>query len=43
MLDRLATAFAAALVVVDDAGHLPHVERPEAFARLVGNFLGEGR
>ena len=32
----------ARLVVVDGAGHTPHLERPDAFRRLVIDFLQEG-
>jgi 2-succinyl-6-hydroxy-2,4-cyclohexadiene-1-carboxylate synthase len=32
----------ARLVVVDGAGHTPHLERPDAFRRLVIEFLQEG-
>ncbi|MCJ1317441.1 hypothetical protein MMC15_002766 [Xylographa vitiligo] len=32
----------AALKVVPGAGHLPMVEEPEEFARVVGDFLAEG-
>ena len=32
---------AARLAVVDGAGHTPHDERPEAFRRLVLDFLEE--
>ena len=29
----------ARIVVLDGAGHSPHVERPDATARLIENFL----
>ncbi len=33
----------ARLALVDGAGHTPHLERPEAFRRIVTDFLMEGR
>lgn len=42
LADRLAI-LRARLVTVADAGHHPHVERPEAFAETVITFLGEAR
>lgn len=32
----------ARLEVIDGGGHLPHIERPEQFTRLVTDFLGQG-
>ena len=32
----------ARLVVIEQAGHLPHLERPAEAARIVGDFLAEG-
>jgi pimeloyl-ACP methyl ester carboxylesterase len=31
----------ARVEIVDQAGHAPHLERPEAVARLVRDFLGD--
>jgi pimeloyl-ACP methyl ester carboxylesterase len=31
----------ARIVTIDGAGHSPHVERPQATARLIGNFLAQ--
>jgi pimeloyl-ACP methyl ester carboxylesterase len=41
---RQAAAFSAAItgartLVIPDAGHLPHVEQPQAFAAGVGAFI----
>jgi pimeloyl-ACP methyl ester carboxylesterase len=38
--ERLA-ALRACRVAIPDAGHHPHLERPDAFARVVLDFLGE--
>jgi 3-oxoadipate enol-lactonase len=39
--ERLAREIAdAKLVMVDGAGHLPALERPEATSRVVRDFLG---
>jgi pimeloyl-ACP methyl ester carboxylesterase len=32
----------ASLLVIADAGHAPHIEQPERFARALGEFL-QGR
>jgi pimeloyl-ACP methyl ester carboxylesterase len=45
---RQADAFAAAIagartLVIPDAGHLPHVEQPQAFAAGVGTFIDGAR